>query len=145
MKKLFLYLNLCFVIGCAQTDLSDRNDIAIIDTRGVDESVFKKDYSECSDFAKNIEHELMGKSPTSLKITFKQINEATEMSLRDALIMEYRMVQRCQASGDFYEGVRAMLVDKDRKPNWKPSDLNKVDEIWVNHFFEPLHEKDLKI
>jgi len=55
MKKLFLYLNLCFVIGCAQTDLSDRNDIAIIDTRGVDDSVFKKDYSECSDFAKNID------------------------------------------------------------------------------------------
>ena len=55
MKKLFLYINLCFVIGCAQTDLSDRNDIAIIDTRGVDESVFKKDYSECSDFAKNID------------------------------------------------------------------------------------------
>ena len=55
MKKLFLYLNLCFVIGCAQTDLSDRNDIAIIDTRGVDESVFKKDYSECSDFAKSID------------------------------------------------------------------------------------------
>ena len=42
---------------------------------------------------------------------------ATEMSLRDALIMEYRMVQRCQASGDFYEGVRAMLVDKDRNLN----------------------------
>lgn len=55
MKKLFLYLNLFFVTGCAQTDLSDRNDIAIIDTRGVDESVFKKDYSECSDFAKNID------------------------------------------------------------------------------------------
>ena len=55
MKKLFLYVNLCSVIGCAQTDLSDRNDIAIIDTRGVDESVFKKDYSECSDFAKNID------------------------------------------------------------------------------------------
>jgi len=55
MKKLFLYLNLFVVVGCAQTDLSDRNDIAIIDTRGVDESVFKKDYSECSDFAKNID------------------------------------------------------------------------------------------
>ena len=55
MKKLFLYLNLFFVVGCAQTDLSDRNDIAIIDTRGVDESVFKKDYSECSDFAKDID------------------------------------------------------------------------------------------
>ncbi|MEC7637273.1 MAG: glycine zipper family protein [Pseudomonadota bacterium] len=55
MKKLLLYLNLFFVVGCAQSDLSVRNDIAIIDTRGVDESVFKKDYSECSDFAKNID------------------------------------------------------------------------------------------
>lgn len=55
MKKLFLYVYSCFVIGCAHTDLSDRNDIAIIDTRGVDESVFKKDYSECSDFAKDID------------------------------------------------------------------------------------------
>ena len=51
---------------------------------------------------------------------------ATEMSLRDALIMEYRMVQRCQASGDFYEGVRAMLVDKDRNPQWKPSNLSLI-------------------
>ena len=112
------------------------------------EEILNKTYSlsqNGSDFSKNTEHELKGKSPTSLKITFKQIHMATEMSLRDALIMEYRMVQRCQASGDFYEGVRAMLVDKDRNPQWKPSNLDKVDEIWVNHFFEPLHEKDLKI
>ena len=112
------------------------------------EEILNKTYSlsqNGSEFSKNTEHELKGKSPTSLKITFKQIHMATEMSLRDALIMEYRMVQRCQASGDFYEGVRAMLVDKDRNPQWKPSNLDKVDEIWVNHFFEPLHEKDLKI
>ena len=66
-------------------------------------------------------------------------------NLKNALIMEYRMVQRCQSSGDFYEGVRAMLVDKDRKPSWKPESLSRVDDIWVNHFFEPLHDKDLKI
>ena len=106
------------------------------------EEILNKTYSlsqNGSEFSKNTEHELKGKSPTSLKITFKQIHMATEMSLRDALIMEYRMVQRCQASGDFYEGVRAMLVDKDRNPQWKPSNLDKVDEIWVNHFCEPLH------
>ena len=67
------------------------------------------------------------------------------MSLEEDLVMEYRMVQKCQSSGDFYEGVRAMLVDKDRKPKWNPNAIDKVDEIWVNHFFEPLNENDLKI
>ena len=100
---------------------------------------------EGSEFANNIHNELLLKSPTSLKITFKQIHEAKHMDLKNALIMEYRMVQRCQSSGDFYEGVRAMLVDKDRKPSWKPESLSRVDDIWVNHFFEPLHDKDLKI
>ena len=98
-----------------------------------------------NDFAASIEKELLVKSPTSLKITMRQILEAKDMNLKDELIMEYRMVQKCQTSGDFYEGVRAMLVDKDRKPQWQPSLLSKVDDIWVNHFFESLNEKDLKI
>ena len=98
-----------------------------------------------NDFAASIEKELLVKSPTSLKITMRQILEAKDMDLKDELIMEYRMVQKCQTSGDFYEGVRAMLVDKDRKPQWQPSLLSKVDDIWVNHFFESLNEKDLKI
>ena len=98
-----------------------------------------------NDFAATIEKELLVKSPTSLKITMRQILEAKDMNLKDELIMEYRMVQKCQTSGDFYEGVRAMLVDKDRKPQWQPSLLSKVDDIWVNHFFESLNEKDLKI
>ena len=98
-----------------------------------------------NDFAASIEKELLVKSPTSLKITMRQILEAKDMNLKDELIMEYRMVQKCQTSGDFYEGVRAMLVDKDRKPQWQPSLLSKVDDIWVNHFFESLNEKDLII
>ena len=100
---------------------------------------------EGNDFAVHTKKELLVKSPTSLKITLKQITQATQMSLAEDLVMEYRMVQKCQSSGDFYEGVRAMLVDKDRKPKWNPNSIDKVDEIWVNHFFEPLNENDLKI
>ncbi len=98
-----------------------------------------------NDFAIHTKKELLVKSPTSLKITLKQIIQAKEMSLEEDLEMEYRMVQKCQSSGDFYEGVRAMLVDKDRKPKWNPSSIDKVDDIWVNHFFESLKENDLKI
>ena len=118
------------------------------DTKSTIEQIFAKCESLSitgNEFLNAQFEELKHKSPTSLKISLKQIRDASKMTLKDELIMEYRMVQRCLEIGDFFEGVRAMLVDKDRKPNWKPSDLNKVDEIWVNHFFEPLHEKDLKI
>ncbi len=71
--------------------------------------------------------------------------EAAKMNLKDELIMEYRMVQKCQSSGDFYEGVRAMLVDKDKNPIWQPTTLEQADNIWINHFFESLGEQDLKI
>ena len=87
--------------------------------------------------------ELKHKSPTSLKISLKQIRDASKMNLKDELIMEYRMVQRCLEIGDFFEGVRAMLVDKDRKPNWKPSNIQDVDESRVNKFFESLEDLDL--
>ena len=87
--------------------------------------------------------ELKHKSPTSLKISLKQIREASQMSLKDELIMEYRMVQKCLKIGDFFEGVRAMLVDKDRKPNWSPSSINDVDESRVDEFFKSLEDLDL--
>ena len=89
--------------------------------------------------------ELKHKSPTSLKISLKQIRAAKDMSLKDELIMEYRMVQNCLESGDFFEGVRAMLVDKDRKPNWKPSTIEEVDNDRVNNFFKTLNDLDLKL
>ena len=65
------------------------------------------------------------------------------MTLKDELKMEYRMVQRCLEIGDFFEGVRAMLVDKDRKPNWQPSNIKDVDEGRVNKFFAVLGNLDL--
>ncbi len=133
------------------------NDSVIEKNENVIKKIFEKDnieeifttlktlVNDGNDFAIATEKELLVKSPTSLKITMKQILEAKDMNLEDELIMEYRMVQKCQTSGDFYEGVRAMLVDKDKKPQWQPSSLSKVDDIWVNHFFESLKDKDLKI
>ena len=90
-------------------------------------------------------NELKHKSPTSLKISLKQLRAAKDMSLKDELIMEYRMVQNCLEAGDFFEGVRAMLVDKDRKPNWKPSTIEEVDNDRVNNFFKTLDGLDLKL
>jgi enoyl-CoA hydratase/carnithine racemase len=84
-------------------------------------------------------------SPTSLKITLKQINLAKNVSFKDDLIMEYRLSQACMAGVDFYEGVRAVLVDRDFKPNWKPSKIEEVDNKLVLSHFKSLGKNDLKI
>ena len=55
------------------------------------------------------------------------------------------MVQNCLQIGDFFEGVRAMLVDKDRKPLWKPSKIGEVDNNRVDKFFTSLNELDLSL
>ena len=98
-----------------------------------------------NDFLKAQFDELKHKSPTSLKISLRQIREAKNMSLKEELIMEYRMVQNCLQIGDFFEGVRAMLVDKDRKPLWKPSKIGEVDNNRVDKFFTSLNELDLSL
>ena len=63
-------------------------------------------------------------SPTSLKISLKQLRLAKYKSFKDNLIMDYRLSQSCMTGVDFYEGVRSVLVDKDFKPIWSP---NKVE------------------
>ena len=87
---------------------------------------------------------IQNNSPTSLKITLKQIRLAKHKSFKDDLIMEYRMSQACMAGGDFYEGVRSILIDKDHKPKWKPNKIEDVDSKLVMAHFKPLGNDDLK-
>ena len=47
------------------------------------------------------------------------------------------------AKNDFYEGVRANLVEKDRKPIWKPNDILNVDEKLIQEHFRDLGDKEL--
>lgn len=99
-----------------------------------------------SPFAQKQAETLAKMSPTSLKITFKQLQAGGTMSLQEVLVMEYRLSQACMVKGgDFYEGVRAVLVDKDHSPKWSPSTLNEVSEQSVEDCFSSLGERDLKL
>ena len=44
---------------------------------------------------------------------------------------------------DFYEGIRAVIIDKDNKPRWQPPTLAEVDPTSVDRYFEPLGEREL--
>lgn len=84
---------------------------------------------------------LKGASPLGLKITLKSIREGRFQNLNECLVREYRTT--CHAlsskiSGDFFEGVRARLIDKDFSPKWDPPCLEQVSREAVNHYFSPL-------
>ena len=64
--------------------------------------------------------------------------------LSDCLVREFRAVQRCVTPGkalgsdDFFEGIRAALIDKDRNPQWSPKDVAEVSEASIEAYLTPL-------
>lgn len=86
-------------------------------------------------WAASVLHTLEKKSPFSLKVTLAQLQKARGLSLADCLKMDYTIVSHFIHGSDFYEGVRALLIDKDKKPRWQPARLDLVtDEMVVNYF-----------
>ena len=86
---------------------------------------------------------LMAKSPTSLKVTLRQLTIGRDYDVEQALKLEYRLTQHFMAAHDFYEGVRALLIDKDQAPRWQPASLAAVDDAMVEAYFAPLGDREL--
>ncbi|XP_019055484.1 PREDICTED: 3-hydroxyisobutyryl-CoA hydrolase 1-like isoform X2 [Nelumbo nucifera] len=90
-------------------------------------------------------------SPTSLKISLRSIREGRLQSVGQCLVREYRMcchVLRKDVSKDFFEGCRAILLDKDRNPKWEPLRLDLVSDDMVNLYFTKVEDEeweDLKL
>lgn len=82
-------------------------------------------------------------SPFSAVANFEAIRRARDVcGLEPCLVNEYRFAFRCLTSGDFYEGIRAAVIDKDRRPNWSPSRIEDVSQANVTAIFDPLAEED---
>lgn len=88
--------------------------------------------------------DLMTKSPTSLKITLRQLIVGRDYDLEAALVLEYRLTQHVMAGHDFYEGVRAALIDKDQQPRWQPATLAAVSDAMVDAHFSPIGDRELR-
>lgn len=78
---------------------------------------------------------LLSKSPTSLKVTLRQIQEGKEKQLYECFEMEMNLAMNFLKCHDFHEGVRSVLVDKDRNPKWNPSVFEDVSEEQISSFF----------
>jgi enoyl-CoA hydratase len=89
--------------------------------------------------------QLDGKSPTSLAVTFRQLCSGATLDFNAAMRLEYRLVHRFMEGHDFREGVRALIIDKDNRPRWRPGRLAEVSRREVDGYFAPLPEGDLPL
>ena len=87
---------------------------------------------------------LRTKSPETVKVALRQVREGGKMAtFEDNMRMEYRIGWRKVQSHDFLEGVRAVIIDKDNDPKWRPSRLEDVSDEDIAKYFEPLGPDEL--
>ncbi len=96
-------------------------------------------------FATKTTQTLERMSPTSMAITFEQMKRGRTLDFDDTMIMEFRMVCRVMEGSDFFEGVRAQIIDKDRNPQWAPARLSDLNDADTAAYFEPLGDRDLTL
>lgn len=89
-------------------------------------------------FAHKALETLQHKSPTSLKVTLKLLRLARQdKDLQESLEREFAATYTVLASDNFYEGVRAAVVDKDRNPKWSPATVAEVPDTMVAQYLRP--------
>ncbi|RFB80307.1 enoyl-CoA hydratase/isomerase family protein [Methylovirgula sp. 4M-Z18] len=102
------------------------------------------DEASSLEFARKTAATIRTKSPMSLAITLAQMHRGKGLaSFADVMKMEFRIVSRICHGHDFYEGIRAVLVDKDNAPHWQPASFDAVDPAAVDAHFASLGDDEL--
>jgi len=84
---------------------------------------------------------IRSRSPTSLKLALAQVRRGRHWSFEECMRAEFRIVSRVVYGTDFYEGVRALIIDKDSRPRWQPATLAEVDSATVERYFAPVEQE----
>ncbi|HKS85763.1 MAG TPA: enoyl-CoA hydratase/isomerase family protein [Pseudolabrys sp.] len=99
--------------------------------------------SHDSEWAKKTAATIRTKSPLSLKLALAQVRRGRNWDFGTCMQAEFRIVSRIIHGHDFYEGVRAVIIDKDNSPSWQPASLDMVDDAEVDRHFAPLGSHEL--
>lgn len=97
---------------------------------------------EMSEAAAKFARAIREKSPTSLKIAFEQVQRGGALDFAEAMRTEFRIVNRVAREPEFYEGIRAVVIDKDNAPKWNPAALEAVTAEKVASYFAPLADAE---
>jgi enoyl-CoA hydratase len=109
------------------------------------ENIIARLSAETGEAARSTLSILQTVSPTSLKITLRNIRSALSFNtVEQSFQQDYRLSVNCIAGHDFIEGIRAAIVDKDRKPVWRPDKLADVTPEIVDHYFRRVEAPELR-
>ena len=98
--------------------------------------------SDDSSWSTSVSGHLKQKSPLSLMVTLEALKRAQGKPLADCLQQDFLLTQSFLKSHDLYEGIRAVLIDKDMQPKWQPADLNAIADNEINAYFSA-NQKEL--
>jgi len=84
---------------------------------------------------------IRSRAPVSLKVALAQVRRGKTWSFEECMRAEFRIVSRFVYDHDFYEGVRAAVIDKDNAPRWRPAALADVDDAEVERHFAALERE----
>lgn len=127
------------------TDHYDTSKIAKLFAENSIEKIYENLEKDATDWSKQQLTLLNKMSPSSLKVAIKQLSLGKTKSLKECLQMEYNLCSKFLEKSDFSEGVRAILIERGSKPNWKPASFKDLDENTLNWYFEPVNENILSI
>jgi enoyl-CoA hydratase/carnithine racemase len=77
-------------------------------------------------------------SPTTAHVSFEYLRRAKDRSVEDVLALDLILAKQFQRHHDFSEGVRALLIDKDKSPKWSPSDWDGVSQALLDEHFSAI-------
>src|SRR3546814_578974 len=70
-------------------------------------------------------------SPGSARLSYSLLQRVQLLSLAEVFRQEYIVSLQCGVHGDLQEGIRALLIDKDKQPKWNPATLQQASDAWV--------------
>ncbi|MEM6620619.1 MAG: enoyl-CoA hydratase/isomerase family protein [Pseudomonadota bacterium] len=126
-------------------DIAAKAAIARVFSGDSVEDILERLGNEGTDWADKQRTAILSKSPTSTRLAFRQIREGATLSFEDCMRLEYRLARYCMTHPDFYEGVRAVILDKDNAPNWTPAALEAASEESVAEAFADLGDDELDL
>lgn len=133
-------------VAAAPSKLMEKADLIdeIFSAGSVEEIMARLDASD-DPWSQKTAEGIRAKSPTSVFLAFEQMRRGKELDFNGCMRLEYRIVTRILEGHDFFEGVRALLVDKDQAPKWQPDRLEDVDTEALSAYFEEPASGDLPL